>query len=98
MADLLRKNKGQGIVEYILLTAIIMLIFTTVLKSDQFKSFFGDEADFFKKLANKVQFEYRHGVPMRKNDSTDNSYSYSHETYTSDNSTRFFVSENAYEK
>ena len=77
---------------------MIMLIFTSVLKSDRFKSFFGDEADFFKKLANKVKFEYRHGVPMRRNDTTDNSYSRSHETYTSEDSTRFFVSENPYDK
>ena len=66
MGDLLKKNEGQGIVEYILLTAVIMLIFTSVLKSEKFKSVFGDEADFFKKLASKVKFEYRHGVPMRK--------------------------------
>ena len=75
-----------------------MLIFTSVLKSEKFKSVFGDEADFFKKLANKVKFEYRHGVPMRKKDTTDNSYSSSHETYTNEDSTRFFVSEQAYEK
>ena len=98
VGDLLKKNQGQGIVEYILMTAMIMLIFTSILKSDRFKSFFGDDADFFKKLAQKVQFEYRHGVPMRPNDTTDNGYTGLHETYTSGNGTRFFVSETPYEE
>ena len=98
MGDLLRKNKGQGIVEYILLTAVIMLIFTAVLKSDQFKSFFGDEADFFKKLANKVQFEYRHGVPMRKTIPLTIVILTRMKLIRLIVQPRFFVSENAYEK
>ena len=93
-------NSGQALMEYILLISVISMMFISILKSDQFQDVFGDEANFFKQMRIKLAYEYRHSISREKNklDTTNNSYSGSHESYVKNGSTRFFIAKAPYEE
>ena len=95
-SDFLNKN-GQALTEYILLIGVVTLMFISILKSEAFRDVFGDDSNFFKKMRQKMAFEYRHGRSGRK-DLSDNTFGGKHETYFDGNSTRFFLPLEPYEQ
>lgn len=57
-------QRGQAIIEYILLMAIIVSLSTTILNGPEFKKYLGDSV-FFKEVKKAMAFSYRyaHGLP-----------------------------------
>jgi hypothetical protein len=98
MADrnlqVLRNEKGQSVVEYILLLVVVMSLSATVYNSDAFKKFMGPNSEFFKALSDSIEFSYRHGLQGFE-DTTDYN-SLNHPTYTDGSKTRFFLPQSQY--
>lgn len=53
-------QKGQSVVEYILLLAVIMVIVLTVFKAPFFKDFFSQEGKIFARFRLQWEHSYRH--------------------------------------
>ena len=60
-ALMLRKQKGQGMIEYILLFAVSMSFVFLVFQSDNFKNTFGTQGLFSQIFARKIACNYRYG-------------------------------------
>lgn len=97
---LLRSNKGQSTVEYILLLLVVSVLGFSVLKSDQFKKFFGKDSVFFKTIALQMQYSYRHGRLGTLGEIESDPYSYGgrHDTYkmNGNEKSRFFMQSQKY--
>ena len=61
LRKILHNSKGQSIVEYILLLAVLFSIMAAVFNSRAFKNFLGDDAEFFEMLRKRYEYTYRHG-------------------------------------
>jgi hypothetical protein len=96
----LKNKKGQSMLEYILLMAVMTTIGMTLFKSKVFTDFMGPNSVFFDELRSRYAFTYRYGSPPTGNeDPTEgNSYSNKHEAYFngSTNETRFFTPVDTY--
>lgn len=92
----LKNQKGQSVVEYILLLLVVVVLSNAVFKSDLFLDFVGPDSDFFQKLKIQTEYAYRHGVNHQIDD--DSNYNDRHHTYTNPQSgaTRFFTNKVAY--
>ncbi|MGB0453616.1 MAG: hypothetical protein ACPGJV_07855 [Bacteriovoracaceae bacterium] len=79
----LNSNLGQSVIEYILLLLIIVSAINLVFKSDQFRSFFGNDSQFFRMIATKIQYGYRHGTMEDSQTRESDRYDYNgiHESY-----------------
>ena len=86
----LQDQKGQGMVEYILLLVVISALSSFIFKSQAFKQFLGEDSSFFGAIASRLEFSYRYG----HNGEEDKFGGYSssgHELYQKDGSkSRFF--------
>ena len=86
---------GQSLVEYILLLVVVASLSLVVFKNPKFKSFFGEDSDFFTIIRSRMEYSYRHG----SEGSTDESnYTNQHDTYKKSNAaiSRFFSPEASY--
>jgi Flp pilus assembly pilin Flp len=95
-----KNEKGQSAVEYILLLAVLAALTFSVLRSPLFKDLLGPNSSFFRALAGRVQFSYRHG--FEGSSAEGDSFNYSdpkHKTYWNDeeNISRFFLNSQAYQ-
>lgn len=90
--NILLNEKGQSVVEYIMLLAVISLITFSVINSGKFKDFMGEDSAFFAGLRSQIGYSYRHGYLNSEADRSDANYSGPHETYYNidDGQTRFF--------
>ena len=91
-------QKGQSVVEYILLLAVITALGYTLYSNPNFKKFFG-ERGFFEVLRGRISFAYRYGYEGIG--SEDFEYNTNkHPTYLNDetNSSRFFSPAEEYGK
>ena len=90
--NILLDEKGQSVVEYIMLLAVISSITFSIINSDKFKDFMGKDSSFFAGLRSQLEYAYRHGYLNSESDRSDNNYSGPHETYYNidDGQTRFF--------
>ncbi len=59
---LFNNKKGQGTLEYVLLMAILISVFTMVINSAPIKNIFGKEGKFVKAIQGEFEFQYRHGL------------------------------------
>lgn len=87
----LLNQRGQSVVEYILLLAVITSLAFTVYSNPKFKQFFG-ERGFFEAMRGRIGFAYRYGY--EGNDPADE-FQYNsnkHKTYLNEetNLSRFF--------
>ena len=87
-------QRGQSIVEYVMLMAVVGTFITTLMNSNLIKDLLGPNSGFFSsmRLYNERTYQYGHY-------STTNNFSYSlggeHDTYTQDSSTsRFWTPKN----
>jgi hypothetical protein len=94
--SLIKSEKGQSVVEYILLLLVIVVLSNAVFKSDLFLDFVGPDSDFFQRLKVQTEYAYRHGVNHQIDDDSD--YEGGHHTYINPQSglTRFFTNIDAY--
>jgi hypothetical protein len=53
-------EKGQTMVEYILLLAVAVSLVTTVYRSQAFRKLFGEQGEIGKKMKTQNEFAYRH--------------------------------------
>jgi hypothetical protein len=85
----LHNKKGQGVVEYVMLLAVVTSIAASVVKSDAFQNVLGPDSNYFAALREFTTFNYRHCL----SGTTDNSnYSGSHASYNG----RFFTPSKPY--
>jgi len=90
-------QKGQSMVEYILLLSVIVTLGVAIFRSDLFQNLWGPESEIFRRLKENLAFSYRHGLGG-ENDRTQNNYSGKHETYYDGSKTRFFLPTDEYPK
>jgi len=97
---ILKDNKGQSALEYILLLMVVVSLSATVFKSDAFKNFMGPDSVYFEALRKRFEYTYRFGSPpipgTAEGDS--NAYSTRHDNYynTTRGQTRFFTPVESY--
>ena len=85
-----KHNKGQSVVEYIMLLAVMVVIGMTIFKSDLFTKFMGSDSEFFAALRGYFEYTYRHGTPTGRNEDMTQT-GISHDSYYKNGSTRFFL-------
>lgn len=83
------KNSGQTMVEYILLLAVVAVLFGSVFRSKLFTAYFGEQGSFAKVYKNKLEYSYRHGLDGNIT-TTINPTDKNHDTYFKNGDTRFF--------
>lgn len=59
----LKNQEGQSTVEYILLLAVVVSLFSVVFNSQAFQELLGPEGSFFQAVGAKIEFSYRNGFP-----------------------------------
>lgn len=92
-----RQQRGQTLVEYILLLSVVAGILLTFYKSRLFQRYFGDRGLIGQTIKSRSEFAYRHGYmgvedthPKGSRDGA------SHPTYTDGNESRFFGPQDRY--
>jgi hypothetical protein len=84
-------RKGQSVVEYILLLAVVVAIAMGVFRSRAFQDFFGKDSSFFTAIARSIEVNYRFGLNIE--DPKDNPHS---GFFVSPDNSRFFSGRDAY--
>jgi len=94
-------EKGQTVVEYIFLTAVVVSLAVAVFNSPVFKRFLGKDSEFFVALRKVFMVSYRHSLyesSINPSTNPEEDYSGTHKSYVGDSSTRFFTPTNPYER
>lgn len=91
---LLKSERGQSAVEYILLLAVVMSLVMVVFRNKTFQYYMGPDSPYFETLRTYIEHSYRYGSPivtgLTPPDS--NSYNDQHTTYLSETGqSRFFT-------
>jgi hypothetical protein len=90
--NLVENESGQSMVEYIMLLGVVLILTFSVIQSNRFKDFFGDQSPVLNALRDRMVYSYRHGT-FGNEDTTDYNTG-DHDTYKvpGENSSRFFSS------
>jgi len=96
----IKSQRGQTVVEYILLLAVSVTLVMTFLKSDAFRRFFGDQGQLGVMIKAETEFAYRHAF-LRNNQGnipSNNRQGSAHPSYfnAEASDTRFFRGEERY--
>ena len=104
-SDLLRNSKGQSVVEYILLLAVISSLTFALYNSRNFKEFIKGDVGFFDAIRKRMEYSYRYGRELDADVDYDQAMSFDygsnkHDTYynAKENSSRFFAGQDVYPK
>lgn len=97
----IKSQKGQTVVEYILLLSVAISLVLTLYKSQAFRRLFGEQGMLGQQMKSQSEFAYRHAYSMNRppsDVSRDNKDGSSHPSYADENSggTRFFGPKRAY--
>lgn len=94
----MRNQRGQTMVEYILLLAVVVSLVLTFYRSSLFQSLFGAEGRWAVMIKTKSEFAYRHGSPKGQAVSRDTRDGANHPSYFNRErgDTHFFSSRYAY--
>jgi hypothetical protein len=65
-----KDQKGQTVVEYILLLAVALSLIVTFYRSNFFQRMFGDQGRVGKLYKSQSEFEYRHAFPWKSSMTT----------------------------
>ncbi len=65
---ILKKEAGQSTVEYILLLVVVLVFVNTVIRSDVFRQFFGQDSTFFQTIATGISRNYRYASIVTEDD------------------------------
>ena len=92
-SKVLKNQKGQSSVEYVLLLVIVVVFVNTVIGSDVFKNFFGGDSAFFQGLATGISRNYRYASIVSEDETIGESPEFAHPSFAVDGggSSRFFV-------
>ena len=93
MGILSNNRRGQSLVEYIMLIAVLSVLTFSILNSAVFKEFFGEESSFFEETRKYLQFTYQHGRPKVGGKINEANYAGArHATYVEgEGDTHFFI-------
>ena len=101
--EMKRNQKGQTLVEYILLLVVAASLMMTFYRSKAFRRLFGEKGEIGIKMKTQTEFAYRHAFyasgPDRQTLSDiprENKNIKFHPSYTDGNGTRFFGPKEAY--
>ncbi len=93
------KEKGQTVVEYILLLSVVFSLIFTFINSNFFKTMFGENGKLAQGLKSQTEFGYRHAF-MRGRPTTPMPLIYngadSHPSYNINGNSRFFGPQSPY--
>ena len=89
-------QQGQTTVEYILLIAVVVSVFSVMMKTPAIKDFFSPSGKSLNALKLELEYSYRHGFRGKADFKIPNYNSYNHESYYYKGETRFFSSKDAY--
>ena len=88
---LLKSNKGQSTVEYILLMAVVTSLMTTVWNSRAFKDFLGEDSDFFNGIAEMIRLNFQYAAVVPLGTESSDRPQLNHPSFISNGTTRFFT-------
>lgn len=90
---IVKNEKGQSTVEYILLLVVVLVFVNTVIRSDTFQQFFGDNSTFFQTIATGMSRNYRYATKIPESDVIGESPVQAHPSYSQNggSESRFFV-------
>lgn len=88
--QVLSNEKGQSLVEYIMLLAVVASLVSFVFKTDFWQSYFGPEGKFEKAFRARMEYSYRHGMEGESFYSPPNYNSRNHDHYYNGAATRFY--------
>ena len=94
----LKKEDGQSSVEYLMLMAVAIFLVTTVIRSDYFQEFFGEEGQFSTAFRQEIEFGYRNALHGREFFREPNYRGDIHPSYVNGGTTRFFGAKDQYPK
>lgn len=100
--NIIKRDSGQSVVEYILLLAVIVTLCAVILNSDLFKRYLGPNSTIFVSLKKYMEYSYRHAQPPPLDNLTSyqdsSEYSSRHESYYNleKDSSRFFMPSTKY--
>ncbi len=90
----MKNNKGQSLVEYILLLVVIAFIAVGIFKGTSIGEMFGKNSKFFKYAKHQLEYTYRHGNNYTggiEGIEDNSNYQTFHHTYTKESGeSRFF--------
>lgn len=97
----MKSEKGQTVVEYILLLVVAVSLVLTVYRSQAFKRIFGEQGLLGQQIKSQSEYSYRHAGPrsaVTVDVPRDNKDGASHPSYTDPavGGTRFFGPKTAY--
>lgn len=82
-------EKGQTLVEYILLLSVVLAVGIALFRSERFRAFLGPQSGIFAEIRTYMEYTYRHGSAF-KGQSDESNYENVHDTYIKRRETRFF--------
>lgn len=97
MFNMFKKNnsqKGQSVVEYVLLLAVISTLTVSVLRSDALRNALGEDSDLMNILTSQMEYSYRHASPGEIDNTNYNAIN--HDSYRGPDGSRFFLPEDGF--
>lgn len=87
-----KNTKGQSTVEYILLLAVVIALFSSVYRSKAFQDFLGEDSEFFNTIAERLALDYRYARRIDISEDIDEIPNSGHPSFVEGNQSRFFGS------
>ncbi len=75
-SKVLNSEEGQGVVEYILLLAVVSTITFMVFKDKNFKAFIKGDSGMFATMKRGMMYSYRYGRDLQSTENYDSAMSY----------------------
>jgi hypothetical protein len=96
----LRQEKGQSLVEYIMVLSLVVFIFSMIMTSPFMKNIFGPQANFLNWLQKRATYHFRFGdFPENRQFEHSSNYQNHHPLYMySQGGSRFFTHAEPYPK
>lgn len=88
-------NRGQTVVEYILLLAVVVFVSMAIFRSSYMQDFFGEDGAFATAYRTELEYSYRFAIGGRGGINVQFS-SPNHPSYKNAGQTRFFGPKNGY--
>ncbi len=88
-------KKGQSVVEYIMLMAVVSFLVSAIYNSDAFNKFFGEGGTFAKAMSREISTMYQFGLRTDRS-YRDNYAAPTHSNYKGGDQTRFFGAKDPY--
>lgn len=95
-------QRGQSLVEYLMLMVVLTTISNSILRSDLMKNLLGPQGQLMSLFKANIEYSYRHALPYSASESDPADEDYGnftgrHQSYNvNESETRFFVPEGAY--